>query len=65
MTRGGRRSTTWDSTWNLGKTKTIRIPIAISQELIQIARRIDEGNLDLIAGYKAKLVLLMLCYKTK
>ena len=46
MPRGGRRSTTWSPTWNLGKTTTIRIPIAISQELLQIARKIDDGNLD-------------------
>ena len=46
MSRGGRRSTTWAPTWNLGKTKTVRIPVAISEELIQIARQIDNGNLD-------------------
>lgn len=47
MARGGKRSTTWSSSWNLGKTKLVRVPIAIADDLKKIARQIDEGKLDL------------------
>ena len=30
--------------WNLGRTRTIRVPIAIADQLLEIARRIDEGE---------------------
>ncbi|HBL13949.1 MAG TPA: hypothetical protein DD379_21655 [Cyanobacteria bacterium UBA11162] len=30
--------------WNLGRTKTIRVPIALADQLIQIARKIDRGE---------------------
>ncbi|MBE9129455.1 MULTISPECIES: hypothetical protein [unclassified Coleofasciculus] len=30
--------------WNLGRTKTIRVPIAIADRLIEIARKIDRGE---------------------
>ena len=46
MPRGGRRSTTWGSSWNLGKTKLIRVPIALADTIITIARRIDSEELD-------------------
>ena len=46
MPRGGFRENAplFKSTWNLGKTKTIRVPIAISDLLVDIARTIDEGG---------------------
>lgn len=30
------------STWNLGNTKTIRVPVVIADAILKIARRIDE-----------------------
>ena len=30
--------------WNLGRTRTIRVPIAIADQLLEIARRIDSGE---------------------
>ena len=30
--------------WNLGRTKTIRVPIALADKLIEIARKIDRGE---------------------
>jgi hypothetical protein len=30
--------------WNLGRTRTIRVPIAIADQLMEIARRIDSGE---------------------
>lgn len=32
--------------WRLGKTTVIRVPEAIAAELLAVARRIDEGELD-------------------
>lgn len=50
MGKGGRRSTTWLPAWNLGKTKVIRIPEAIADELIEIARRMDEDKNSHVTG---------------
>ena len=44
MTKGGRRSTTWKPSWKSGKTTVIRVPEALAEELIEIARRLDEGE---------------------
>ncbi|NET61411.1 MAG: hypothetical protein F6K47_36385 [Symploca sp. SIO2E6] len=30
--------------WNLGRTKTIRVPIAIADLLLKVARKIDRGE---------------------
>lgn len=30
--------------WNLGRTKTIRVPIAIADRLLEIARKMDRGE---------------------
>lgn len=30
--------------WNLGRTRTIRVPIAIADQLMEIARRMDSGE---------------------
>ena len=30
--------------WNLGRTRTIRVPIAIANQLLELARRIDGGE---------------------
>jgi hypothetical protein len=44
MSKGGRRSTTWNPAWNLGKTKVIRVPEKIADELMEIARYLDNGQ---------------------
>lgn len=44
MAKGGRRSTTWASAWKSGKTTVIRVPEVLSEELLQIARVLDEGG---------------------
>src|SRR4028118_592742 len=44
MTKGGRRSTTWKPSWKSGKTIVIRVPEVLAEELLQIARRLDEGE---------------------
>jgi hypothetical protein len=45
MARGGvRKGAGGVSTWNSGKTKTIRVPEALSDELLRIARAMDSGE---------------------
>lgn len=46
-TFGGRTRGTWDAKWHLGKTKAIRIPEAISNDLLELARLIDQGKVDI------------------
>lgn len=38
------------SSWNLGKTGTIRIPIKIKEQILEIARSIDDGQLTIFDG---------------
>jgi hypothetical protein len=45
MPRGGARENSGRKpNWNLGDTKAIRIPVAIADTLLSIARRLDEGE---------------------
>ena len=44
MPRGGRRSTTWKPTWKHGKTRTIRVPIVLTESILNLARILDEGK---------------------
>lgn len=45
MPRGGARENSGRKPkWNLGATKAIRIPVAIADTILEIARRIDEGE---------------------
>jgi hypothetical protein len=30
--------------WNLGRTRTIRVPIVIADQLVEIARKMDHGE---------------------
>ena len=43
MARGGFRKNAplFKPTWNLGETKTIRVPVALAQVLLALAREID------------------------
>ncbi|AFZ11277.1 hypothetical protein Cri9333_2894 [Crinalium epipsammum PCC 9333] len=44
MPKGGLRSTSWKPTWKHGATKTIRVPIALAEQILQIAKLLDEGH---------------------
>ena len=44
MGRGGRRSTTFSPGWKHGKTRTIRVPVALADKLLDVAREFDEGQ---------------------
>jgi len=44
MPKGGLRSTSWKPTWKHGATKTIRVPRALAEQILQIAKLLDEGH---------------------
>lgn len=44
MPKGGRRSTTWTPGWKSGKTTVIRIPEVLVEELLRVARVLDDGG---------------------
>lgn len=44
MPRGGLRSTSWKPTWKHGATRTIRVPIALADRVLEIAKALDEGQ---------------------
>ena len=50
MTRGGRRSTTWDSPWQSGKTKLVRVPEALAQEILGYALQLDKGEVPRVTA---------------
>ncbi|MBL1199911.1 MAG: hypothetical protein FWK04_12685 [Nostoc sp. GBBB01] len=58
MNKGGRTSTTWKSgsTWRSGKTKLIRVPEAIADEVLAYARLVDSDN-AVLHGNRADTVL--------
>ena len=41
MPKGGRKSTTWEAGWNAGKTKLIRVPIVLENDIVAYARAVD------------------------
>ncbi|WGV25934.1 hypothetical protein [Halotia branconii] len=45
MSKGGHTTGTWTggSTWNHGKTQTIRVPITLAAQIMDYARAIDDG----------------------
>lgn len=47
----GRTTTTWDSgsSWRHGKTKVVRIPIALEDDVMYYARQIDTRNSNSLA----------------
>ncbi|MCC5606650.1 hypothetical protein LC612_07580 [Nostoc sp. CHAB 5834] len=41
MSKGGRKSTTWQPGWNGGKTTLIRVPIILKNDVLAYARAVD------------------------
>lgn len=41
MSKGGRTATTWEGKWNSGKTTTIRVPVALKDNISVYARAVD------------------------
>jgi hypothetical protein len=45
MSRGGKRDGAGGKpTWNYGKTKPVRVPVALADRILEIARVLDEGG---------------------
>lgn len=45
MPRGGYRENSGrKQKWNLGETKAVRIPVAIADTIMEVAKRLDEGE---------------------
>lgn len=45
MPRGGYRENSGRKPkWNLGETKAVRIPVAIADTIMEVAKRLDEGE---------------------
>ena len=56
MGKGGRTSTTWANSWLSGKTKNIRIPEVLENEVIAYARARDKGQ-SLLQGNSRDTIL--------
>jgi len=52
MPRGGRRSTTWASSWQSGKTKLVRVPVALAEEILSYALLLDRGEVPSVTDQK-------------
>ena len=47
MARGGRREGAGGRpSWNYGKTKPVRVPIALADKILEIAKILDEGKFE-------------------
>ena len=45
MPRGGARQNSGpDPNWRHGKTRTIRVPIALADQILELAKKLDEGQ---------------------
>ncbi|NEO38158.1 MAG: hypothetical protein F6J90_18210 [Moorea sp. SIOASIH] len=45
MPRGGYRENSGRKPkWNLGQTKAVRIPVVIADTILEVAKRLDEGE---------------------
>jgi hypothetical protein len=42
MLKTGRNSTTWTPKWKHGETKTIRVPVALADEILDYAKSLDK-----------------------
>ena len=55
--KGGRTATTWSGGWNSGKTTSFRVPIALKDDILAYARKVDfklindkTTNIPLLSG---------------
>ncbi|MDZ8067768.1 MAG: hypothetical protein RMY64_19450 [Nostoc sp. DedQUE08] len=43
MLKPGKNRTSWQPAWNHGKTQSIRVPVALAEEILEYAYAIDSG----------------------
>ncbi|MBN3926109.1 MAG: hypothetical protein HWQ37_23975 [Nostoc sp. NMS4] len=39
----GKNNTTWQPAWNNGKTRTIRVPVILAEQILEYAYAVDSG----------------------
>lgn len=39
----GKNNTSWQPAWNNGKTRTIRVPVALAEQILEYAYAVDSG----------------------
>ena len=68
MSKGGPTSTTWKSGWNSGKTTTIRVPIALEDNILAYARAVDSkliNDVPLATGDFLEIIDRYIAWRTK
>jgi hypothetical protein len=54
-----KNSTTWGASWRSGTTKVVRIPIALEQEVMDYARKIDNFGTVNISQREGDIFLIL------
>ncbi|MFN6527372.1 hypothetical protein [Nostoc sp. ChiSLP03a] len=44
MLKPGKNRTSWQPAWNHGKTQSIRVPIALAEQILEYAYAVDSGH---------------------
>ena len=57
--RGGRRKTSWNESWNHGKTKVIRVPEALCDQIVQYATDLDCGKVPTLSQEELQKTFLL------
>jgi len=73
MLRPGQNSTSFPPAWNHGKTKTIRVPIALEDQILDYARAVDatltentpETISELLQGDFLRIIDRYIAWRTK
>jgi predicted alpha/beta-fold hydrolase len=60
MLNPGTNDTTWQPTWNNGKTRTIRVPVTLADDILDFARALDQQNFNRI--YRQVILHAMVQY---
>ncbi|MHC5673434.1 hypothetical protein [Nostoc sp.] len=72
MLRPGQNSTSFPPTWNHGKTQTIRVPIALAEQILDYARTVDSKlindlfqDIPLLPGDFLQIIDRYIAWRTK
>jgi len=57
MPKGGRTATTWEQSWRHGKTKVLRVPEELADQVLVYARDLDRGESLLQGNNEADVIL--------
>lgn len=56
----GTNDTTWQPAWNNGKTRTIRVPVTLADDILDFARALDQQNFNSV--YRQVILHAMVQY---